>query len=738
MVIMGDLIPEAIKQRLTVVRGGRGLKLKGTLRVERGATVRMIRIDVDLARSPGQSLRAIHPLSVVVQESRFPIQLLGLRQETFGTLRHAGVRVLSEIPGTEEGLIELQLSKQRIDEVRATLSRFGYTTRPVLPKPASQVALEDRLTGNLLKQPLETLNLSGKTLMLLWALGIQTVGDLVAKTEKQLLKAFRTDLDKRVIGRQKGSEGVVDAIQEVKLRLDHFGLRLTLEVDLSRGFDPARLQLPAFNLPPSTPADDKTAAKVLGNQFPRFKQYREGLSEERIAIRNEITVLNWALVWSWAKQYLPALERADDPMLDFEDLIQEGSMGLIRSVETFDYTRGFRFNTYATLWIRQYIVRAIESRSLLPVYMVERISKFYQLYHKIRQEKGDDPTLEDMAATTKKSPAEVEVFWGLIQLHRHFTSLDVPVSNGEGENSTILDFQASSEPSALRLLEDKEAIETVRQILTESPLQDVDRKCVELYFGLSGNRDHTLDEIGNIFGVTRERIRQRIEKALNTLRTKEVWDVIHPHFSYLPSPPVTGLVKFKTEVGEQAEDIRQIKKTQDELIAEILHTAFLVYQVDLATLQKGSELPEELVLARRQVIGEFTRLKLSPAFIAAFFHLRDELEAQEEISQFRSETNVMNKGEEAQIIDSVKRWAATKIVVQVAGEQGCKPGEIFGSSRTKESARARQLAIFQIREELKLSFPQIGHFFKRDHTTIIHNYYLIKREKEVEPMGGET
>lgn len=736
MVVLGDLIPETIKHRLTVVREGRGLRITGALRLERGKTVRMIRIDVDLARSSSQSLRAIHPRSVVIQESRFPIQLLGLHQETFRTLRYTGVNVLSEIPDTEEGLIKLQLSKQHIDEVRATLGRLGYITRPVLPRSVPLAKIEDKLTGNLLKQPIEALNLSGKALMFLWAVGIQTVGDLVAKTEKQLRKSFQTDLDKRVIGRQKGNEGSVDAIHEVKLRLDHFGLRLTLETDLSRGFNPARLQLPAFNLSPATPADDEAAARVLGKQFPLFKQYREGSPDERLTARNEITVTNRALVWSWARKYLPSLERADDPILDFEDLVQEGCMGLIRSIETFDYARGLRFSTYGTQWIRQAISRAIDNRSLLPVYLVERISTWYQLYHKLRLEKGEEPTLEDMAIATKKSPAEVERFWSLIQFHQHFASLDAPVSNGGEEDSRILDFQASSKPSALDILENQEALLTVRQVLIESPLQDVDRKCVELYFGLDGNRDHTLEEVGDLFGVTRERIRQRIEKALDTLRTQEVWDIVHPHFPHLPAPPI-GVVRFKTEVEEKAEDIRQTKKTQSELIAEILHAALLVYQVDLVTLQKGSELPEELTLVRRQVIGEFARLNLSTAFITAFFHLRDELEAQEEISQFKSETTVVVKGEETQIIDSVRRWEATKIVVQVATEQGCKPGEIFGSSRFKEVARARQLAIYQIREQLKLSFPQIGHFLKRDHTTIIHNYYLIKREKEVERKEGE-
>ncbi|MCK9187391.1 MAG: RNA polymerase sigma factor RpoD [Candidatus Colwellbacteria bacterium] len=327
-------------------------------------------------------------------------------------------------------------------------------------------------------------------------------------TDVEILKSFQnieTDID--------FLEYLYDQLEEAGIKIIEVGNLIELPGDEISKRELEQASVVSAELPDNVQIYLKEIGKTPLLNSVDEREIAKKVSQGDEEARQKLIKANLRLVVSIAKRYVNR-----SPQLSILDLIQEGNLGLFRAVQKFDYRKGFKFSTYATWWIRQAITRALAdySRTIrIPVHMVETISKFTQAKRKLMQELGREPLAEEIATEME---IDVDKVHHIQKISQEVVSLESPV--GEEEDSVLSEFIEDEKTLSPDQAVSRELLkDQIRAVLDE--LTDREKKILELRFGLTDDVTHTLEEVGKVFGVTRERIRQIEAKALEKIRTHQ-------------------------------------------------------------------------------------------------------------------------------------------------------------------------------------------------------------------------
>jgi RNA polymerase primary sigma factor len=338
--------------------------------------------------------------------------------------------------------------------------------------------------------------------------------ELAEDAMEPVLKVF-TDEGIEVVD---GSSDEEDAAEAARLRKEREE-ELALKAQTS---DPVRMYLKEIGKVPLLTAEEEVdlakrieAGLFASEKLATAKRVNDKLRIELEWIERDGTIAKRKLVEANLRLVVSIAKRYVGRGMLFLDLIQEGNLGLIRAVEKFDYTKGYKFSTYATWWIRQAITRAIadQARTIrIPVHMVETINKLIRIQRQLLQDLGREPSPEEIAKEMDLTPDKVRE---ILKVSQEPVSLETPI--GEEEDSHLGDFIEDSDAvvpvDAASFILLQEQLDSVLHTLS-----DREKKVIQLRFGLTDGHPRTLEEVGREFGVTRERIRQIESKTLSKLR----------------------------------------------------------------------------------------------------------------------------------------------------------------------------------------------------------------------------
>ncbi|MBI2053200.1 MAG: hypothetical protein HYT41_00430 [Candidatus Sungbacteria bacterium] len=324
-----------------------------------------------------------------------------------------------------------------------------------------------------------------------------------------------------------------------------------------------------------------------------------------------------------------------------------------------------------------------------------------------------EPTREDIARKIGISVERYEELAACLQFY-DVDSLDRGVGDAsDGERSTLGDFIRDPQGSPEDIVIDAEHQEKLREfvgrLLRESTMAPIDRECIVLWCGLEGNRAHSLEEIGGRFGVTRERVRQRIAMEFDALRTPELWEEAAQYTGWIAQPGKTR--KTDTKIGDTMQDrIAHVRRAPEDIAIELLNKVALAHEVDGKALRRGGVLPERLREIRRYALEAiYVHAKLSDAFVARFFNM-DIVAMEEELAALYLE-RTREEGKRQIKDDFSRRLDVMKILLQAAEADGYKPEQLYGSGELSVAPalmHARQTAIGRLHKELGLSFLEIA------------------------------
>jgi RNA polymerase sigma factor (sigma-70 family) len=571
----------------------------------------------------------------------------------------------------------------------------------------------------------------------------KTVGSLLECAEREV--AGKTNLN----------DGEISEIGE---RLSYFGFHFADEAILKarRLRDRSEIEEKLLKVKSANRVSFAEAKRILKGQFDLFLGFRQARAAyARIAWRNAAVVRNIGLARKAASMFMPDLARRQSRLecfcVDFDDLCQEGAIGLMRGVSSYDFTMGFTPSTYLLWWVKQGIRRFLDDMSGTPVYIQADLGKIRTAHYELVNEGKGNPTVEDLARKTRFSAPKVQSLLQLIRVGSVVSpiSLDGPSELESDEAGSELgdltpsDFPERSEgyAEAERNLALKRKI---REILSVSTLLPSEREVLIHRFGLGVDQEeHTLEALGEKYGVTRERIRQREEKALEQLRTKEIWEQVRA-LEVKVLPP-TGAIskalwldavecwKYLLEAGASSWSENSVLKAIGEFfdchpskilkgtlqgraaVACYLFAAFSVFELKKSS-HDLAQLLGFLLLRVNKMLQEFTfqfeRLGVSivPGELTPFSSRGEDGRDSAAMPFYLSPTERREKIQQVFLEVSETRGVLSAMLRKEGG-------------RVKRIVEARFEAAYLLRTRLHLSFPVIAREMGwKDHISAIHAF----------------